>query len=196
MVRAASHDARMHGPHPSLVARVARAIAVSRRQPVPASPDPTRLSAATVAAYIRANFEGVVTREFPSVAYFSVDPQRGWPAFAIIETGDGLDETLRGLPDGSFRLSVMVGRNSFEKIRDAAEHLDPDAPDVLRPHESFDDMRWVAIVNPTVGRFNQVVAPRLVEGHAQLVARRAPFLPERAAVRRGPGFPEGEYLDL
>ena len=159
------------------------------------APDPTPLTPDAVSRYITKSLAGTLTLELAGITYFALEPERRWPAFAAIETGEGLDGSMRGLPDGSFRVSVMVGHRTFERLSDRAVGVGRTTPDVLLPHPTYDGLCWVSILNPSVARFNEILAPRLAEAYGAMRTRLGlgPVRVPRA------GQPEAEglgYLDV
>jgi len=133
--------------------------------------DPTPLTPEAVNRHVTRNLAGTLTLELPGITYFSLEPERRWPAFAAIETGDGLDGSMRGLEPGSFRLSVMVGHGTLERVRHETMGLGRDTADVLLPHPTYDGLCWLSILNPTAGRFDMVVGPRLADAHRAMRSR-------------------------
>jgi len=158
--------------------------------------DPTPLTPDAVVRYITESLAGTLTLDLPGITYCSLEPARRWPAFAAIETGDGLDGSMRGLAAGAFRVSVVVDHRTFERARDASAGLGRDTPDVLLPHPTYDGLCWVSILNPTVGRFNDAFAPRLAEAYSAMRNRLGighARLPRPAGQRERD---EPEYLEL
>ena len=156
----------------------------------------TQLTPEAVTRFITRHLVGTLLLELPGITYFSLEPERRWPAFAAIETGDGLDGSMRGLAGDSFRLGMVVGHRTLERVRDETAGADRTTPDILLPQPTYDGHCWLSILNPTAGRFDADVAPRLAEAFASMRTRLgidASPLPSPPGQLEQPAL---EYLDL
>ncbi|HEU4671566.1 MAG TPA: DUF6194 family protein [Candidatus Limnocylindrales bacterium] len=127
-------------------------------------PDPDEIR-----SWITTTWPEVVVGEAMGAMFFSLD-ERHWPNFATIVTTDEHD---MGTPsdlarEGVFRLNIGVGRETFERLVGSATAPDYAALDTIVPHPVYAAQRWIAILNPSRGTFDEIVKPLLVEAHDRL----------------------------
>jgi hypothetical protein len=106
--------------------------------------------------------------------FFSLDPAAHWPNFATIVTTDEHDV---GAPSnlvrpGVFRLNIGVGKETFERLVGSMAEPDYAAVDMILPHPVYSKQRWIAILNPSRGTFDEVVKPLIAEAHDRLAKPR------------------------
>ena len=107
--------------------------------------------------------------------FFSLDPEKHFPTFATIVTTDEHDD---GAPSdltrpGVFRLSIGVGRATFERLVGSMSNPDQAAFDQIFPHPVYAKQLWISIINPSDDTFRDDVLPLLTEAHDRLAAARA-----------------------
>jgi hypothetical protein len=136
----------------------------------PTGPDPEAITRKILATWPETD---VV--EAMDASFFSLDPEKHWPNFATIVTTDEHDD---GAPSklsrpGAFRLSIGVGRATFERL--VGSIVDPDhaAFDRFLPHPVYAKQLWISILNPSDATFRDLVLPLLTEAHDRLAASRA-----------------------
>jgi hypothetical protein len=136
--------------------------------PVPSEPDPE-----TITTYIMETFPDADLVSIEGGAFFSVDPAKHWPNFATIVWTDQFDQATNLKDPGVFRLSIGVGRATFERL--VGSIVDPDYTtlDRLLPHPVYAKQLWVSILNPSAATFAEVAVPLLAEAHDRLTAVRA-----------------------
>src|SRR3954469_23672022 len=121
----------------------------------PAGPD-----ADEITSWITTSYPDTVVATAMGATFFSLDASN-WPNFATIVTTDEHD---MGTPSdlarpGVFRLNIGVGKSTFERLVDAAAEPDYAALDTVLPHPVYAKQRWIAILNPSRGTFDEVVKP-------------------------------------
>ena len=135
---------------------------------------PSGLDPETISRFITTTFPDVDVVSVEGMRFFSLDPEKHWPNFATLVWSDDSDTVSDLSRPGVFRLSMGLGRSSFERIADAAE-VKPDYTvlDRVLPHPDYAKQRWVAILNPRESTFEEIVVPLLSEAHDRLAAQRA-----------------------
>ena len=128
---------------------------------------------AEITRWITETYPETVVAEAMGATFFSLD-ERHWPNFATIVTTDEHDV---GTPSnlsrpGVFRLSVGVGRATFERLVGSISDPDYAALDRIVPHPVYAKQRWIAILNPRRRTFDQIVKPLIAEGRERLAAPR------------------------
>jgi Family of unknown function (DUF6194) len=136
---------------------------------LPPGPDPE-----TISRYITTTFPDVDVVSIEGMRFFSLDHDKHWPNFATLVWSDDSDAVSDLVRPGVFRLSLGLGRSSFERIAGAVEaRPDYTVLDRVLPHPDYAKQRWVAILNPSESTFDAVVIPLLTEAHDRLAAQRA-----------------------
>lgn len=135
---------------------------------LPTGPDPEAITGTIRETWPETD---VVTIE--GAAFFSLDPEKHWPNFATLVWADETDQVSDLSRPGVFRLSVGVGRATFERL--VGEIVEPDyaAFDRLVPHPDYAKQLWVSILNPSEATFRDLMLPLLTEAHDRLAAQRA-----------------------
>jgi hypothetical protein len=139
---------------------------------LPTGPDPEAITRTILTRWPETDLA-----EAMGASFFSLDPERHFPNFATIVTTDEHDEgapsDLSSRP-GVFRLNIGVGRETFERIAEAAG-TEPatSAFDTLFPHPVYARQHWISILNPSEATFRDIVVPLLTEAHDQLAGARA-----------------------
>jgi Family of unknown function (DUF6194) len=124
----------------------------------------------------------------PGAWFFSLDPEKHWPNYATIVTTDEHDmEPVSDLArDGVFRLNLGVDKATFERLVGGMTEPDYAAFDRILPHPVYASQRWISILNPSQGTFDDVVAPLITLAHDRLAAQRARHGLDRGAAEDEP----------
>jgi hypothetical protein len=123
--------------------------------------------------WITTAYPETVVAEAMGATFFSLN-EKHWPNFATIVTSDEHD---MGSPsnlarDGVFRLNIGVGKATFERLFGPTVDPDYTALDTFIPHPVYAKQRWIAILNPSLETYEELVKPLLAEAHARLASPR------------------------
>ena len=133
--------------------------------------DPVDPTPESTAAFIVETWPETAVAEVPGAWFFSLDPVRHFPNFATIVTNDDHDQASDLGRDGVWRLNIGVGKDTFERLvgaQLAAGDIDYTVLDTILPHPVYAAQRFVAILNPSHGTFDEVVAPLLEEAYRRV----------------------------
>jgi hypothetical protein len=133
-----------------------------------AGPNPDEIT-----SWITTTYPETVVAQALGATFFSLDPSH-WPNFATIVTTDEHD---MGTPsnlarDGVFRLNIGIGKETFLRLVGSMTHPDYAALDTILPHPVYARQRWIAILNPSRGTFEEAVKPLISEAHGRLAVSR------------------------
>src|SRR5687767_15298963 len=121
---------------------------------------------------LRDAFPDVVVATIDSAAFFSLD-EKHWPNFATVVWTDEHDE---GEPSklsrpGVYRLSIGVGKETFQRLVGSMTEPDYAAFDRILPHPVYAKQRWISVLNPSEATVRDTVLPLLTEAHDRLAER-------------------------
>ena len=105
--------------------------------------------------------------------FFSIDSEKHWPNFATLVTTDEYDDRSNLSRPGVFRLNIGVSRATFDRLLESRTADDYAVLDRLLPHPEYARQHWVAILNPSVASFDEIVKPLLHEAYDRLAEVRA-----------------------
>ena len=115
-----------------------------------------------------------VPRDQLGDVFFSVAPDGKVPAgqpFATLTTKDYPGEPDAGLDrPGSFRVNIAEGRRDRTGVPGADDGAGRGTPDRVKPHPTYADLGWVAVVDPGERTRAQVLA-LLQTAHSAALAR-------------------------
>ena len=132
----------------------------------PDGPDPDAIT-----AYITATYPETFIARAMNATFFSLD-EKHWPNFATIVTTDEHDDASNLSRDGVFRLNIgSLSRETFARLVGGIESPNYTALDRILPHPVYARQRWISILNPSTGSFEEIVKPLLAETHDRLAAQ-------------------------
>ena len=122
-----------------------------------------------ITAWITSNYPETVVAHALGATFFSLI-ESNWPNFATIVTTDEHD---MGNPsdlarEGVFRLNIVVGKATFERLAGSRAQVDYAELDTVMPQPVYAKQRWIAILNPSRQSFEEIVKPLIAEAHDQL----------------------------
>jgi Family of unknown function (DUF6194) len=134
------------------------------RQKTESGPDPDEIT-----SWITSTYPETKVASAMGATFFSLTDDH-WPNFATIVTTDEHD---MGTPsnlgrEGVFRVNIGVRKETFQRLVGSMSDPDYAALDRLVPHPVYARQRWVAILNPSRTRFEELVKPLIAEAHDRL----------------------------
>jgi hypothetical protein len=130
------------------------------------------MNEASITKYITDTFKGVEVVEAFGGSFFFIDPERKFPFATLVSGDDEYDKFSDLSRPGVFRLSVGVGKQTFQALFASTETHDFTALDKIMPHPVYGKMYWACVLNPSAATF-EAVKPLLAEAYDISAARHA-----------------------
>ena len=125
-----------------------------------------------IIAYVESTFAGVDVARVPGETFFSVDSEKHWPNFATLMTTDDVGQASDLSRPGVYRLNIVLGRATFDRVVGGIDDPDYTVLDRILPHPADSPERWVTILNPSRRSFETLIKPLLEEAYGILARRR------------------------